>query len=217
MASAVSVREGSRTVNGPPRERSSRLVGAPPRAAIASTAGRAIPHRARGNLALVFAMKLLVLGAVFYACTPDGTGCAEDDSCSGTGSGGVGANTGNAAGAGGAGAGGVASSGDGGTSGAGALGGAAGERGTGEGGVGGDGGVGGVGQEGGAGGDDGSGCDWLASPSEASCLVSDEHAIFVTPRGNDENFGTRSAPVKTFKRALRGRVQRCRAERVAGL
>ena len=54
---------------------------------------------------------------------------------------------------------------------------------------------------GGSGGDGGT-CDTTKSPSEESCLVADEYAIFVSPSGSDSADGTKSAPVQSWEKAL---------------
>jgi hypothetical protein len=45
-------------------------------------------------------------------------------------------------------------------------------------------------------------CDTSASPSDEPCLVSDAHAVFVSPEGDDGDDGTMESPVATFARAL---------------
>ena len=45
-------------------------------------------------------------------------------------------------------------------------------------------------------------CDPSKSPSEESCLVSNEYAIFVAPTGKDGADGSQAAPVKTLAKAL---------------
>ena len=45
-------------------------------------------------------------------------------------------------------------------------------------------------------------CDTTKSPSEESCLVSDEYAIFVAPTGKDGADGSQAGPVKTIAKAL---------------
>jgi hypothetical protein len=61
-------------------------------------------------------------------------------------------------------------------------------------------GAGGSGATGGAGGD-GGGCDTSKSPSEEVCLVSDDHAIFVSPTGTDGASGTKTDPLKSLTEA----------------
>jgi hypothetical protein len=60
----------------------------------------------------------------------------------------------------------------------------------------------GFGGEGGVAGGGPGVCDPDRSPSEETCLVADEYAIFVAPSGLDQNAGTRAAPVSSFKRAF---------------
>jgi hypothetical protein len=58
---------------------------------------------------------------------------------------------------------------------------------------------------GGAAGTDGNGpgsCDAEKSPLEESCLVQEEHAVFVAPDGDDDAAGTKKAPVATLTRAI---------------
>ncbi len=69
------------------------------------------------------------------------------------------------------------------------------------GGASGDSGLGGNGGTGGSGGDGGT-CDTTKSPSEESCLVADDYAIFVSPSGSDTADGTKSAPVQSWEKAL---------------
>jgi hypothetical protein len=45
-------------------------------------------------------------------------------------------------------------------------------------------------------------CDPTKSPSEESCVVSNDYAIFVAPTGKDTALGTTSAPVKTIAKAV---------------
>ncbi len=45
-------------------------------------------------------------------------------------------------------------------------------------------------------------CDTTKSPSEESCLVSNEQAIFVAPTGKDSADGSQAGPVKTIAKAL---------------
>ena len=45
-------------------------------------------------------------------------------------------------------------------------------------------------------------CDTTKSPSEETCLVSDEFAIFVAPTGKDGSGGTKAGPVKTIAKAI---------------
>jgi hypothetical protein len=52
---------------------------------------------------------------------------------------------------------------------------------------------------GGAGG--GKPCDSAVSPADDACVVSDAHAVFVAPDGDDRAQGTMDAPVATFERA----------------
>ena len=45
----------------------------------------------------------------------------------------------------------------------------------------------------------GGGCDLTQSPLEAPCVVSDEHAVFVSPNGSDEEGnGTMAMPYGTL-------------------
>ncbi|HEY6081136.1 MAG TPA: DUF1565 domain-containing protein, partial [Polyangiaceae bacterium] len=46
-------------------------------------------------------------------------------------------------------------------------------------------------------------CDPSLSPFEEGCLVGDEHAVFVSPDGNDDNAGTREAPLATLTEAVK--------------
>ena len=64
------------------------------------------------------------------------------------------------------------------------------------------GGEGGMSGAAGAGGGGAGGCDTTLSPSEAPCLVSSAHALFVAPSGSDDADGTRAAPLQTISRAL---------------
>jgi hypothetical protein len=94
--------------------------------------------------------------------------------------------------------GGAAGNATGGSSGSGDAGGA-GDGGTG-------GGTGGSSDTGGAG-DGGTGggeppCDTSVGPAEDACIVSDAHAVFVAPDGDDDALGTKAAPVATFERAF---------------
>jgi len=117
------------------------------------------------------------------ACGPTSHTCEESRLCGGGGF---------------AGSSGTASSGTGGES--------AGESGTSGGGASGSGhgGSGHAGTSGDAGsaGDGGTGCDATKSPSEETCLVSDEYAIFVAPTGKDGAGGSKAGPVKTIAKAL---------------
>ena len=45
-------------------------------------------------------------------------------------------------------------------------------------------------------------CDTTKSPSEESCLVNNEYAIFVAPTGKDGAGGTKAGPVKTIAKAI---------------
>jgi Protein of unknown function (DUF1565) len=45
-------------------------------------------------------------------------------------------------------------------------------------------------------------CDVTASPMTEVCLVSDEHAIFVAPAGNDDDAGTKAAPFASLTKAV---------------
>jgi len=45
-------------------------------------------------------------------------------------------------------------------------------------------------------------CDTTKSPSEESCVVSDEFAVFVSPTGKDDNNGTQGAPLATLTKAV---------------
>ena len=60
----------------------------------------------------------------------------------------------------------------------------------------------GVSGDSGAGGDVVVSCDTTKSPSEESCLVSNEHAIFVAPTGKDGAGGSKAGPVKTIAKAI---------------
>ena len=82
----------------------------------------------------------------------------------------------------------------------------------GTGGTGGTSGTGGTGNTGGTGGGsggtagsggDGGTCDTTKSPSEESCLVSDESAVFVSPTGADTDAGTKAKPLATFAEAVK--------------
>jgi hypothetical protein len=113
-----------------------------------------------------------VVGAVGTAVVTPGCGdSCEDDATCAPASGGSSASGGNA------GAGGVSGGGTGGVAGSGGQGGTGGSAG------------------------DGSMCDPTKSPSEEACLVSDEHAIFVSPTGKDGAAGTKADPLKTLTEA----------------
>ena len=82
----------------------------------------------------------------------------------------------------------------------------------GTGGTGGTSGTGGTGNTGGTGGGsggtagsggDGGTCDTTKSPSEESCLVSDDSAVFVSPTGADTDAGTKAKPLATFAEAVK--------------
>ena len=82
----------------------------------------------------------------------------------------------------------------------------------GTGGTGGTSGTGGTGNTGGTGGGsggtagsggDGGTCDTTKSPSEESCLVSDDSAVFVSPTGADTDAGTKTKPLATFAEAVK--------------
>ncbi|HKO50303.1 MAG TPA: hypothetical protein VJV79_21380, partial [Polyangiaceae bacterium] len=45
-------------------------------------------------------------------------------------------------------------------------------------------------------------CDSSKSPSEESCVVDNEYAIFVAPTGHDDASGTKAGPVQTIAKAL---------------
>jgi hypothetical protein len=45
-------------------------------------------------------------------------------------------------------------------------------------------------------------CDPTRNPSEEPCLVSDEHAVFVAPDGNDDGPGALAAPLATLSKAV---------------
>src|SRR6187402_3178748 len=45
-------------------------------------------------------------------------------------------------------------------------------------------------------------CDSSKSPSEESCVVDDEYAIFVAPTGRDDASGTKTGPVQTIAKAV---------------
>lgn len=92
---------------------------------------------------------------------------------------------------------------------------------SGTGGTGGTGNTGGTGGQGGASGSggDGGSCDTTKSPSEESCLVSDESAVFVSPTGADTDAGTKAKPLATFAEAVKkaktaghGRVIACNGD-----
>ena len=57
----------------------------------------------------------------------------------------------------------------------------------------------GAGGEAGIGGGD---CDDVKSPTEESCLVSDEFAVFVSPNGDDNNDGTQGTPLASLTKAV---------------
>ena len=59
----------------------------------------------------------------------------------------------------------------------------------------------GTGGAGGSGGDAAT-CDTTKSPSEESCLVTDTHAIFVSPTGSDSADGSKNTPVQSWEKAL---------------
>ena len=85
-------------------------------------------------------------------------------------------------------------------SGSGGSGGSGGKDG-GTGGAGGTSGTGGAG--GGSAGGDGGGCDTTKSPSQETCLIDDQHGIFVSPAGNDSTGdGTKANPYLTLSQAL---------------
>ena len=73
---------------------------------------------------------------------------------------------------------------------------------------GGNGGTGGTSGTGGSGGTSGSDagdaatCDTTKSPSEESCLVADDYAIFVSPTGSDSADGSKGTPVASWEKAL---------------
>ena len=91
----------------------------------------------------------------------------------------------------------------GGTSGDSGLGGASGASGSsGTGGTSGTGGQGGTGGASGSGGGDGGTCDTTKSPSEESCLVADDYAIFVSASGSDSADGSKGTPVASWEKAL---------------
>jgi hypothetical protein len=124
--------------------------------------------------------------ALASACSDEFQSCEESETCSSSGG------TGGEAGVASAGQGGVADGGTGSNSQAGAGGdptsasGAAG--------------VPGQNGEAGAGGA-GPACDFSQHPRQASCLVSNEHSVFVSPDGDDDNAGTREAPLATLTAA----------------
>ena len=76
------------------------------------------------------------------------------------------------------------------------------------GGTGGTGGTSGTGGQGGTGGASGSDagdaatCDTTKSPSEESCLVADDYAIFVSASGSDSADGSKATPVASWEKAL---------------
>ncbi len=92
------------------------------------------------------------------------------------------------------------------TGGAGGMGGSAGTENGGTGGTtGGTGGTGGVGGTASAGGTAGSGggCSGAATPSEDSCVVTEDYGVFVSPAGDDTTAdGSRDAPYATLEAAL---------------
>ncbi len=72
-------------------------------------------------------------------------------------------------------------------------------------GAGGDSGLGGTsgsGGQGGTGGGDGGTCDTTKSPSEESCLVADEHAVFVDGTASSTGSGSKNSPFKTISEGL---------------
>lgn len=87
---------------------------------------------------------------------------------------------------------------DGGTGGAGGSGGTGASGGSGGSASGGGGGTAGVSGTGG----DGGGCDTTKSPSEEACLVSDTHAVFVSPTGKAGAAGTKADPLNSFADAV---------------
>jgi hypothetical protein len=54
----------------------------------------------------------------------------------------------------------------------------------------------------GSAGDSGTLCDTTKSPSQESCLIDNEYAVFVAPTGKDGASGTKAAPVKTIAKAV---------------
>ncbi len=54
---------------------------------------------------------------------------------------------------------------------------------------------------GGSGGDGGT-CDTSKDPSEESCLVDEQYAVFVSPSGNDTTDGSRGTPFGTIEKAM---------------
>lgn len=135
-------------------------------------------------------MVLLACGVgVAGACSDEFQSCEDSATCPGlSGSSGEGGLDGNGGEAGSV-DGGSGSSGDAGRSGAGAAAGGA---------------FGDAGQAGQAGaGGAGHVCDPSLHPTEERCLVADEHAVFVSPDGDDDNAGTREAPLATLTEAVK--------------
>src|SRR6478609_8813242 len=106
------------------------------------------------------------------------------------------AGSGNHSGEGDAGASGEAGGANGGNAGAGTTGGSGGRGGSG----------GNAGSGAGAAGDSGAGgggaCDLSQDPSSESCLVDEDHAVFVAPNGKDSAAGTKRAPLLTLSKAI---------------
>ncbi|HMR10153.1 MAG TPA: hypothetical protein PKA88_30460, partial [Polyangiaceae bacterium] len=82
---------------------------------------------------------------------------------------------------------------------------------SGDSGIGGSGGTGGTGGNAGTGGSGGTSgsdagdaatCDTTKSPSEESCLVADDYAIFVSAAGSDSADGSKGTPVASWEKAL---------------
>jgi hypothetical protein len=53
----------------------------------------------------------------------------------------------------------------------------------------------------GGGGAGGGSCDTTKTPTEESCLVSDDYAVFVSPDGDDDNAGSQAAPLASLSKA----------------
>jgi hypothetical protein len=56
--------------------------------------------------------------------------------------------------------------------------------------------------DGGDAGRGGANCDTTRDPSVESCLVDDEYAVFVAPSGDDDEAGSKAAPVATLSKAI---------------
>jgi hypothetical protein len=136
-----------------------------------------------------------LIGASLTSCSDSDDGCNAGECSSDGGESGTPV----------AGKGGRGGGGSGGTTGGGTTGGE-----TGDVGGGGGGGTTSSGGTSGEGGEDGAGaggrgpqpCDVNGSPSVETCLVDEEFAVFVTPRGDNASDGTRAEPVATIARAI---------------